>query len=385
MTKVSWKRILQRAGNDLPNHHGRAFPDGPRLQQHAPRAPRPVAEPPSLIAGELETELRRALQRSQGGGAVESDSWDPIYVAREVRHTPPAVPVSNYRELESKSRGGTAKSGARNVIAASLSAAVLGFGAYQLGIGWGGGGGGGGGNGGNGDTPSQSASVSAPLKIADQAKRIETGYAIQPMLQAGQTTDIGPAKEPASLLNPDRGQTERAATDAAAAFKRDMDEAVKLFEDQDRQQAATSEAPERPQPAARQAAPTRQAPAPTRSAALSADVDQPAASTPQARTNVASVDRGATEPKIGGAEEDQLLQRASGLMKRGDVTGARLLFEHLALRGSALGAFALAQSYDPRHLNKLVVRGLTGDQKQADYWYRRAAELGGTGATAGTR
>ena len=63
-------------------------------------------------------------------------------------------------------------------------------------------------------------------------------------------------------------------------------------------------------------------------------------------------------------------------MKRGDITGARLLFEHLAYRGSALGAFALAQSYDERYLNQLTIRGLSADQKQADFWYRRASELG---------
>lgn len=83
-------------------------------------------------------------------------------------------------------------------------------------------------------------------------------------------------------------------------------------------------------------------------------------------------------PQLSSAEEEKLLQRATGLMQRGDITGARLLFEHLAFRGSALGAFALAQSYDQRYLEKLYVRGLAADQKQADYWYRRAAELGGT-------
>jgi TPR repeat protein len=41
-----------------------------------------------------------------------------------------------------------------------------------------------------------------------------------------------------------------------------------------------------------------------------------------------------------------------------------------------LGAFALAQSYDSKHLKKLLVRGLAPDDKQADYWYRKAAELG---------
>jgi TPR repeat protein len=87
-------------------------------------------------------------------------------------------------------------------------------------------------------------------------------------------------------------------------------------------------------------------------------------------------------PALTGPEEESLLQRASGLMKRGDVTGARLLFEHLAYRGSALGAFALAQSYDSRYLSKIYVRGLAADQKQADFWYRRAAELGGSGQSA---
>lgn len=388
MTKVSWKRILQRAGNDFPPHHGgRAFPETARPQQQAARPPRPT-EPPSVIAGELETELRRALQRSQMGHGrePEAQAWDQGFVAREVRHTPPAVPVANYRELEARNR--SASGGTRNLIVASLSAAVIGFGAYQIGWGGGGGGGSGGGNGGgNDDTPLQSASAAAPIRVVEQGKRIDTGYSIQPMLQTATPTDLAPIKEPASLAG-DRAPVETAASDdAAAAFKRDMEEAVRLFEDKQATAAAAAAAPRQApdiEAAERQIAltekPTRAAPAPaptrTASVAPAETAERPSANgSPRASVGAATASR--AEPPLAGPEEDQLLQRASALMKRGDVTGARLLFEHLALRGSALGAFALAQSFDPRHLNKIYVRGLTGDQKQADYWYRRAAELGG--------
>jgi TPR repeat protein len=63
-------------------------------------------------------------------------------------------------------------------------------------------------------------------------------------------------------------------------------------------------------------------------------------------------------------------------MERGHISGARLIFEHLALRQSALGAFALAQTYDEKFLKGFFVKGLEPDPTLAAKWYRRAAELG---------
>lgn len=383
MTKVSWKRILQRAGNDLPGH-ARQVQERPRMHSVPRSVPAPDNGNPSMIAGELETELRRALQRAQNGGDsdAEQPGWDPIFVAREVRHTPPAVPVANYRhEAPRQQRSSNSNSGGtstRTIVAASISAVMVGFIAYNVGFPIGGGGGGGGGNGGGAGEQQQSQGSGAPIVVArEQQKLVETGYAIQPLVHPANSgpTDLGPVhKETPSLTGePRTSQTDNAASEAAAIFERDMEEAVKLFEE--KQGPAAKQVPDSVT-AAMRAAPQEEA-APVKAPPAKA------APAPAPSTRVSAV---ATTPApamapLSGTEEESLLQRASGLMKRGDVTGARLLFEHLAYRGSALGAFALAQSYDPRYLKKIYVRGLTADQKQADFWYRRAAELGGTGAS----
>lgn len=72
-----------------------------------------------------------------------------------------------------------------------------------------------------------------------------------------------------------------------------------------------------------------------------------------------------------------LLTRGEALMARGDISGARLLFSRAAQAGSAEGALAMARSFDATVLAGLGARGIRPDAAQADYWHRRAAELGG--------
>jgi TPR repeat protein len=345
MTKVSWKRILQRAGNDLPDH-GRPFAESAPLPTGHRGGPQPIRNEPaqSSVAGELESELRRALQKAQDAAAdvQPQPAYQPIYAEREMRHAPVVVPAP--RQAKAQRRSG----GMRNVVAISLSIAVVGFAYQQMSDMWRSGGGGGGGG---EQQQSQSTSVRASIDSREQSKLVQTGYAIQPLLQPGNQIDLSPPDKSApSLIGNDKPTPPGdAAAEAAAAFKRDMDEAVKMFETK---QVPVSEAPIAVPPATESAPPVTAAP-------------------PPPAPKLAS-----TQPKLSGEEEELLLRRATGLMKRGDITGARLLFEHLAYRGSALGAFALAQSYDERYLNQLTIRGLSADQKQADYWYQRASELG---------
>lgn len=363
MTKVSWKRILQRAGNDLPMSD-RSFDDRPRLQA-VPllSGPRPVRmdETPNPVAGELETELRRALQRAKSTPSPEpqpqNQAWDPIFMARELRHTEPVspVPASLYKHPISTAGSKTT----RNIIAASLSALVVGFAIQQIGSQWldSEGGGGGGGTGGGQTRDAEQPSLSAPLKAKDQSKFVQTGYAIQPLINPSNPTDLSPIDEAPRTKNL---IPETKPADATTAFQRDMEEARSLFD--------------------RKEEPVAAIPVPARAPA------QIAAVTP-ARVAPAEIvsKQTAPVPSIDSIEEKKLMQRANELLQRGDVTGARLLFEHLASRGSAIGAFALAQSYDQKYLEKLYVRGLTANQKQADFWYRRAAELGGVAANGGSR
>ncbi len=85
---------------------------------------------------------------------------------------------------------------------------------------------------------------------------------------------------------------------------------------------------------------------------------------------------------VSDAEEKALMQRASGLLKNGDVAGARLLYENLAMRGSAKGAFSLGQTYDPDFLKTIFVKGMKADIETAKKWYQKAAELGYADAKA---
>jgi TPR repeat protein len=75
-------------------------------------------------------------------------------------------------------------------------------------------------------------------------------------------------------------------------------------------------------------------------------------------------------------EEDEALSRAQELIKRGDVSSARLLYEDLALSGSALGALALARTYDPDFLRSIGAFGMRPDLDLARKWYSKASELG---------
>jgi hypothetical protein len=79
---------------------------------------------------------------------------------------------------------------------------------------------------------------------------------------------------------------------------------------------------------------------------------------------------------ISATEEEALLKKGTVLLKNGDVSAARLNFETLALRGSAKGAFALAQSFDPGVLDSMAIAGLRPDLTKAKEWYAKAAALG---------
>ena len=98
-------------------------------------------------------------------------------------------------------------------------------------------------------------------------------------------------------------------------------------------------------------------------------------------------DLGATKrdtqlPKLPAEQEDKMLKRASTLLGQNDIAGARLIFQYLANHGSAGGAFALAESYDPKKWGSHRVTGMTPDGDLARTWYARAAEMGSREAAA---
>jgi hypothetical protein len=78
--------------------------------------------------------------------------------------------------------------------------------------------------------------------------------------------------------------------------------------------------------------------------------------------------------------EAAYMARAKTLLDSGDVSGARAIFETLALQGSAAGAMAMGETYDPVILRTMVVKGLEPDPEKARKWYLKAEALGGPDA-----
>jgi TPR repeat protein len=75
-----------------------------------------------------------------------------------------------------------------------------------------------------------------------------------------------------------------------------------------------------------------------------------------------------------------LLRRADTLLHSADFESARLIYAALADNGIAQAAVLMAQTYDPEVLKKRFVVGMSPDIDKAMEWYRRAIELGESGA-----
>jgi hypothetical protein len=90
-------------------------------------------------------------------------------------------------------------------------------------------------------------------------------------------------------------------------------------------------------------------------------------------------------PRLPADQEEKMLKRASTLLGQNDIAGARLIFQYLAHHGSPRGAFALAESYDPKKWAGRRVTGMMPDANLASTWYARAAELGSREAVAALR
>ncbi len=95
-------------------------------------------------------------------------------------------------------------------------------------------------------------------------------------------------------------------------------------------------------------------------------------------TAPASRDTGSTgKPRSSGApNEAMLMARANENFAKGDVAGARVIYEYLAMQGSSMAAMAMGETYDPLVLAKLVVKGLEADPQRAQEWYEKAEALG---------
>lgn len=74
--------------------------------------------------------------------------------------------------------------------------------------------------------------------------------------------------------------------------------------------------------------------------------------------------------------DDRLVDRADELLRRGDVSGARLLLERSLTSGNARAVFLMAETFDPNVLAELRVIGMRGDAAKAQELYARARDLG---------
>jgi TPR repeat protein len=95
-------------------------------------------------------------------------------------------------------------------------------------------------------------------------------------------------------------------------------------------------------------------------------------------------DKGANSPKSSAEETaraEQLLARGDAYLADGNVMGARDFYERAADIGLATAAIRMAETYDPRALQRLQALGVVPDPNQARKWYERARALGAPEAT----
>ena len=72
----------------------------------------------------------------------------------------------------------------------------------------------------------------------------------------------------------------------------------------------------------------------------------------------------------------ELLARGDQLLDKGDIVGARSVYQRAAEMGSSMAALALGSTYDPNRLWSLGALGMAGNKERARQWYARADELG---------
>ncbi len=96
------------------------------------------------------------------------------------------------------------------------------------------------------------------------------------------------------------------------------------------------------------------------------------ASLPQSLDPIPKVASPSDQPKT----EDRLTSRADELLRKGDVSGARLLLERALDNRNARAAFLMGETFDPNVLAELRVLGMRGDASKAREFYAQALALG---------
>jgi hypothetical protein len=90
----------------------------------------------------------------------------------------------------------------------------------------------------------------------------------------------------------------------------------------------------------------------------------------------------AATPKADEAVTKDLMTKADRLIAKGDIIGARVIYQRAAEMGSGAAALALGATYDPNRLWSLGALGIAGNKERARQWYQRASDLGNSEAKA---
>lgn len=309
MNQVPWRRILERAEGEPPSEGGAAIIN---LHDHAPGRLRSRRnERHADVPGDLEAELKQALNRHErdkhgrgrGMPAAPPARWDPADDERAGR-----MRVPPQRSVARTQKPARSDSGRRNLLALTLSVAVIALAIHQISGQW---------------SAAQHGGADADnathAGAADRTDRLapDANAAGQRLQFAGNRIDLRPS------LADDGASAETPATVEArqAALERDIRDAARLL------------------------------------------------------ISGADGNRAGAAGGDSSSAEQAMLRRGHQMIDQGHIAGARLVFEHLAEQNSALGAFALAQTYDPSFLASRRIEGAQPDETLAAKWYQRAAQL----------
>lgn len=323
MNEVPWRRILEQADGMEPlddSSNVVKLQDHARHRQRAPQAP----ERPQDDWSGLEAELHRATQRD-----FQTPKPARPHPSAQRQQRPSPGQHAKQLQMQMERRGAVrpeiatrpakaakpvkTSSGARNLIAVSLSIAIVGYAAYQLTRSWP-----------NPEGESAGNSTSDEGRLATAGLDATTEQGDKPLKFEGNRLDLRP-----SLASTSDWRTGDGSDGQGIVTTQEVTASI--------------------------GASAQEASAKTHSTATQPDTD---------------------------TDELTILNRGRGILKRGHIPGARLLFEYLAERGSALGAFQLAQTYDAHYLAENSLPKDNADQQLATKWYQRAAELGSESAAA---
>jgi hypothetical protein len=142
--------------------------------------------------------------------------------------------------------------------------------------------------------------------------------------------------------------------------------------------AAPPAAPAVAAPSAEPAAPPVEPAAPSLAAAPSAKPGLATPATPpDAKTAAPPPTAGS---RLSAVDMEALLARGDTLLSVSDVVSARLFYERAVDAGGGLAAIRLGETFDPLFLDRVHLHGVRGDPGAALFWYRRARDLGASGA-----